>query len=127
MYRSSDIYEDIVKVIIEIYRDYDIKDFPIDEKDICRRLGVALVPYSELPKEARALLEKKSKYGFFVRGTKENPPTIYYNDKFEPYGAVRLTMRSSTMCLTKMLMMKIRMILLTFSGDIFFALSLILL
>ena len=91
MYRSSDIYEDIVKVIIEIYRDYDIKDFPIDEKDICRRLGVALVPYSEFPKEARALLEKKSKHGFFVRGTKKNPPTIYYNDKFEPYGAVRLT------------------------------------
>ena len=29
MYRSSDIYEDIVKVIIEIFLDYDIKDFPI--------------------------------------------------------------------------------------------------
>ena len=79
MYRSSDTYEDIVKVIIEIYLDYDIKDFPIDEKVVCRRLGVALVPYSECPEEARALLEKKSKHGFFVRGTKKNPPTIYYN------------------------------------------------
>lgn len=91
MYRSSNTYEDVVKVIIEIYLDYDIKDFPIDEKDICRRLGVALVPYSECPGEARTLLEKKSKHGFFVKETKENPPTIYYNDKFEPYGAVRLT------------------------------------
>lgn len=59
MYRSSDIYENIVKVIIEIFLDYDIKDSPIDEKDICRRLGVALVHYSEFSKEARALLEKK--------------------------------------------------------------------
>lgn len=36
-------------------------------------------------------MKRKSKYGFFVRCTNENPPTIYYNDKFEPYGAVRLT------------------------------------
>ncbi len=91
MYRSSVTYEDIVKVIIDIYLDYDIKYFPIDEKEVCRRLGVAMVPYSECPEEARVLLIKKSEYGFFVRGTRENPPTIYYNDKFEPYGAVRLT------------------------------------
>lgn len=91
MYRSSDTYDDITKAIIEIYFDYDIRDFPINEKDICRRLGVALIPYSECPNEARILLEKKSRYGFFVKGSKENPPTIYYNDKFEPYGAVRLT------------------------------------
>ena len=91
MYRSSDKYEDIVKVIIDIYLDYDIKIFPIDEMDICKRLGVVLVPYSECPEEAKELLKKKSKYGFFVRKTRENPPTIYYNDKFEPYGAVKLT------------------------------------
>lgn len=91
MYRSSGTYDDIAKVIIEIFFDYNIKDFPIDEKDLCRRLGVALIPYSECPDEARILLEKKSRHGFFVKGSKENPPTIYYNDKFEPYGAVRLT------------------------------------
>ena len=91
MYRNPAEYEDIVNAIIEIYLDYDIRDFPLDEKDICRRLGVALVPYSECPEEARTLLEKKSRHGFFVKETKENPPTIYYNDKFEPYGAVRLT------------------------------------
>ncbi len=91
MYRSSDEYEDIVKVIIDIYLDYDIKDFPIDEQDICMRLGVALVPYSECPKEALDLLKKQSAYGFFVKETKENPPTIYYDDKFDSLGARRLT------------------------------------
>lgn len=91
MYRFTGTYEDIVKVIIEIYIDYDIKGFPLEEKDICRKLGVALVPYSDCLEDARELLEKKSKHGFFVKGTRENPPTIYYNDKYESPGAIRLT------------------------------------
>lgn len=91
MYRPPDIYEGIKKTIIDIYLDYEISAFPLDEKDICRKLGVALVPYTECSLEARELLLKKSKHGFFVKGTKENPPTIYYNDQFGSSGAVRFT------------------------------------
>lgn len=91
MYRPTDIYEEITKTIIDIYLDYGIKTFPLDEKDICRRLGVALVPYSECCSEAQELLLKKSEHGFFVKGTSETPPTIYFNDRFGSSGAVRFT------------------------------------
>lgn len=89
--RSSKEYDDVVKVIIEIYQDYDIKDFPIDLEEICRRLSVLLVPYSECGEEARHLLLKRSTKGFFVRGTHESQPKIYYNDYDVSYGEMRYT------------------------------------
>ena len=91
MYRDGCVYDEIEKVITEIYQDYNIKSFPVDEVDICNKLGVSLVPYSEFSGNARRLLMKKSNLGFFVKGSKEQPPTIYYNDRFESKGAVRLT------------------------------------
>ncbi len=65
MYRNPAEYEDIVNAIIEIYLDYDSRDFPLDEKDICRRLGVALVPYSECPEEARTFQGAARRAEFF--------------------------------------------------------------
>ena len=91
MYRSGKVYDEIAKTVIQIYLDYDIKSFPIDEKEVCRKMGVALIGYSSMPKEAQALLKKKSEYGFFVPETKDNPPSIYYNDMLESEGAQRFT------------------------------------
>lgn len=91
MYRSSEEYEEIVKDIIDIYLDYGIKDFPINEKDICNKLGVSLVPYSALSDEVIKLLKRKRKYGFFVKGCRNFPPTIYYNDSIESDGTRRIT------------------------------------
>lgn len=56
MYRDDKTYDEIKQVIIDIYQDYDIRNFPIDEKEICRKMGVALVPYSELGASAQPLL-----------------------------------------------------------------------
>ncbi len=91
MYRDSEIYDEIKKIVIQIYLDYDIKVFPIDEKLICRKLGVALIPYSEYNETEKLLLLKRSKHGFFVKASKDRPPTIYYNDEYESEGAIRLT------------------------------------
>ena len=91
MYRDGKVYDDIVKIIIQIYIDYDIKTFPVDEKEVCRKMGVALVPYLSFGKDAIELLHKKSPYGFFVKGSKEQPPTIYYNDLRNNYGSIRFT------------------------------------
>ncbi len=91
MYRDSEIYTEIVKLIIQMYLDYDIKEFPIDEKLICKKFGVSLVPYSAFDREARIILNKRSKHGFFVKGTKDGPATIYYNDRFGSIGAIRFT------------------------------------
>ena len=38
MYRDGSVYDEIDKVINEIYLDYDIKKFPIDEVEICKKL-----------------------------------------------------------------------------------------
>ena len=91
MYRDGKIYDEIDKVIIEIFQDYGITRFPIDEKDLCKKMGVALIAYSEFERSERKLLMKKSKSGFFVKESKECPPTIYYNDKIESNGAIRFT------------------------------------
>ena len=91
MYRDDKTYDEIKQEIVDIYLDFDIKNFPIDEKEICRNMGVAFVPYSELGLSAQPLLIKHSVHGFFVNGTAENVPTIYYNDSFESEGSQRLT------------------------------------
>lgn len=91
MYRDGTIYDEIDKVIIDIFQDYNIKSFPLDEFEICNKMGVALVPYSEFDRIGRKLLHKRSSHGFFVKGSKTQPPTIYYNDHFESKGAIRFT------------------------------------
>lgn len=91
MYRNGKVYDEIAKTVIQIYLDYDIKTFPVDEKEVCRILGVALVGYSLMRIESHPLLKKESPYGFFVPETPNNPPTIYYNDMVESEGAQRFT------------------------------------
>lgn len=54
-------------------------------------MKIALVPYSAFSDKAKKLLQKKSNHAFFVKESKENPPTIYYNDTFESKGAIRLS------------------------------------
>lgn len=91
MYRSGEIYDEIAKNVIQIYLDYGLKTFPVDEKEVCRKMGVALIGYSSMPKESHDLLKKRSEFGFFVPETKDNPPSIYYNDMLGSEGAQRFT------------------------------------
>ena len=90
MYRSGEEYDEIAKVIIDIYIDYDIKEFPLDAGEICRKLGVALVPYSAFNREGRRLLVKRSGFGFYDN-VYSPIPTIYYNDSNESEGSIRFT------------------------------------
>jgi len=91
MYRAGEVYDEIKKTVIDIYLDYGIVGFPIDEKYVCEKMGVALIPYTSYSKEERKLLLKKSQHGFYVPGTADNSPTIFYNDLYESKGAQRLT------------------------------------
>lgn len=36
MYWDSSDYEAMSKMVIDIYLDYEIRTFPVDEKDVCR-------------------------------------------------------------------------------------------
>ena len=40
MYRAGSVYDEIDKVIYDIYQDYDIKTFPVDEVEVCNKLAL---------------------------------------------------------------------------------------
>lgn len=79
MYRSSEDYVVIVKKIIDVYVDYGIHKFPLDEKEMCYMLGIKLLPYSEFFDDTSNI----SNDSFYIPPTKNNPPLILYNDKIE--------------------------------------------
>ena len=49
MRRSGEQYDKMAKLAIGIYIDYGIQTFPINVHEVCKKLGIALVPYSEYP------------------------------------------------------------------------------
>ena len=89
MYWSGTDYDRMAKHVIDSYVDYNIRIFPVDEKEICRKLGLKLIPYSEYPEEQEALLRKRSMDAFFAPATRTTPPTVFYNDKVESRGRLR--------------------------------------
>ena len=64
MYRAGKEYNEIDKVICQIYLDYDLRFFPIDEKEVCRKLGVSLIAYSEFDGADLKLLKKNHSKAF---------------------------------------------------------------
>jgi len=46
MYRKGCEYDEMAKIVIDIYLDYDIKTFPIDVRQVCQSMQIALIPYS---------------------------------------------------------------------------------
>ncbi len=91
MYREGFVYDEICKTVIDVYIDYDIRKFPVDEKEVCRKLGVALIPYSAFTSSDRKVLMKKSNLGFFVKATSTTSPMIFYNDVNKTEGEIRFT------------------------------------
>lgn len=92
MYRIPDAYNKMAELVGDIYIDYDIHSFPVDEKEVCRKLGILLKPYGDYSPEKRELFKKKSESGFYVPPSKNAPPMIFYNDRvFEvgSYGKIR--------------------------------------
>lgn len=91
MYRRGEDYDEIDKTIVDIYVDYSICSLPLNEIEICNKMKVALMPYAKLDKSNDSVLLRKSRQGFFVKESKEKPPTIYYNDSIASNGSKRFT------------------------------------
>ena len=85
MYRNGNDYERMARLVIDIYIDYNITSFPVDEKELCIKLGLKLVPYSAYPEKTQKLLRKRSPDAFYSPATHDTPPTIFYNDRVESY------------------------------------------
>lgn len=87
MYRGRQEYNRIDQLAIDIYLDYGFRTFPLDVEDVCRKLGVRLIPYSTFAAADRELLRKRSIYGFFSPLSARMPPTIFYNDSLDELGS----------------------------------------
>lgn len=80
MYRKGKEYENLDKLAIDVYVDYGLSSFPLDEKELCKKMGIMLIPYSSYDGEQLQILKKKSLYGFWSMGNKGYTPMIFYND-----------------------------------------------
>ena len=80
MYRKGNEYNRLDKLAIDLYVDYGITSFPLDEKELCQKMGIMLIPYSSYEGEDLRTLKKKSQYGFWSMGEKGYTPMIFYND-----------------------------------------------
>lgn len=87
MYRDSNTYENIAKLVIDICIDYEIKSLPVDEKELCQRMGIKLLAYSDFP----ISVFKISDDAFFVPMEKNRPPIIAYNDTINSSGRKRFS------------------------------------
>ena len=77
MYLGGNDYDKMAQLVIDIYLDYNIVTFPVDEKVICRKMGIKVVPYSEYNEQDRLILMKRSPDGFYKPPTISTPPTIF--------------------------------------------------
>lgn len=93
MYRSSQDYENIAKTVIGIYLDYGISSFPIDEKELCSKMGVKLLAYSDFPEDVNNISDD----AFYLPpirkegSNKISEPIILYNDKISSRGRIRFS------------------------------------
>lgn len=87
MYRDSFDYNAMAKIVSDIYLDYNIHSFPIDVNLVCKKMQIAIVPYSSYSPTNRDLLKKKSLSSFFVSPTASNPAMIFYNDDINEVGS----------------------------------------
>lgn len=76
---SNNRYEEIKKIVVELFVKYDVKCIPISGFELVSKMGIKIISYSSFPQKTRTLLFKKSKDGFFVEN-KDNEFYIYYND-----------------------------------------------
>lgn len=79
MYRSSEEYERMCKLAIDIIVDYDIKIYPLDMDNLCKKMGFILTPYSAC-EDKKDLLLKKSFDGFSNYSDPTKKPIIFFND-----------------------------------------------
>lgn len=84
-------YKKIMALVSDLYMDYGFKSFPINEKHVCKKLGIKLIPYSEFDLEAQQLFKKASQDAFFIPASINNPNLILYEDRIASEGRKRFS------------------------------------
>ena len=87
---NDEQYEEIKRVVIENFLEYDVKTVPISAFEIAVKMGIKIVPYSALDSEKKEASLKISFDGYSIEDGK-NEWTIYYNDDCQSYGRINQT------------------------------------
>lgn len=75
-------YEKMKRLAADIFRDYDIHSFPIDPFDVCKKMGIRVIPYSSLGPKTALLFEKIfSQDAFSKFFWDESKFVVFYNDQ----------------------------------------------
>lgn len=93
MHLSRDRYDEIDREVIKLFSNLTIRKFPYDCFDICKQLGIKVIPYSSVSRKKRKALKSISEDGCHILlETSEGVfrYIIYYNDKMPPH-RVRFT------------------------------------
>lgn len=86
---SNNRYEEIKKIVVELFIKYDVKCIPINGFELASKMGIKIIPYSSYNEKTQKLMKKRSKDGFFVEKT-EGEFYIYYDDTMN-YGRINNT------------------------------------
>ena len=82
-------YEEIKKIIVDLFVKYDVTCVPVNGFELATKMGIKIIPYSAIPAAKRYLLFKKSEDGFCVEKAL-GEWYIYYNDEMD-YGRINNT------------------------------------
>lgn len=90
----ADRYEEISRLVVNMYNRITIKQFPIDCFDLCDQLNIVHIPYSQLtPEDAILFYDELSKDGFsaLIQLSRDKDEwRIHYNDDM-PKNRIRFT------------------------------------
>lgn len=87
---TDERYEEIKKVVADMFVDYNVSCIPISAFELATKMGIKIIPYSAIDEADRWLLLKESEDGFSVQ-MEDNEWRIYYNDK-KKYSRINNTM-----------------------------------
>lgn len=88
---SNARYEQIKRIVVQMFADYGVRSVPISGFEIANRMGISVIPYSALTPSKRALANMFSEDDF--SGYENGEYRIAYNDDpSKPYGRVNFTL-----------------------------------
>ena len=70
-------YEEIKKIVVELFTELNLYDVPIDCFKICELLGIRVIKYSDIKEEKRKACKEFSKDGFCME-IEENGQSVFY-------------------------------------------------
>lgn len=77
-------YEEIKRLVVCLYKECGIHTYPISYQEICKKMGIILIPYSELSERKQNAAKELSSDGFHLLiqdlHSGELVRLIYYND-----------------------------------------------